>query len=84
MNLLTTFFSPLRDDDYSDSEILSEFELSSEKVIKNIVSKEQSQFLMYIREVIEEMSENVERHAQDIDKISRNLGLMQGLVKNVF
>ena len=39
---------------------------------------------MYLREVVEEMGEDIERHGNEIDKITRNQHLMQGLVRQVF
>ena len=39
---------------------------------------------MYVREVIEELGEDLERHGGEIEKVTRNKRLMVGLVKKVF
>jgi hypothetical protein len=82
IDFLKTFLAPLRSPSSEPEEsYLSTFKLNEEKEIKNVVSKEQTQLLMYVREVIEELGEDLERHGGEIDKVTRNKRLMVGLVK---
>lgn len=39
---------------------------------------------MYLAEVVEEMGENLERHGEQIEKITRNVKMMKFMVKEVF
>jgi hypothetical protein len=39
---------------------------------------------MYVREVIEELGEDLERYGCEIEKVTRNKRLMVDLVKQVF
>jgi hypothetical protein len=39
---------------------------------------------MYVREVIEELGEDLERHGPEIEKVTRNKRVMVDLVKQVF
>jgi hypothetical protein len=82
IDFLKTFLAPLRTPSSEpEDSFLSTFKLNEEKEIKNVVNKEQTQLLMYVREVIEELEEDLERHGGEIDKVTRNKRLMVGLVK---
>ena len=82
IDFLKTFLAPLRTPSSEpEDSFLSTFKLNEEKEIKNVVNKEQTQLLMYVREVIEELGEDLERHGGEIGKLTRNKRLMVGLVK---